>query len=754
MTAILGISAFYHDSAAALVVDGEIVAAAQEERFSRVKNDRRFPAAAIGYCLETAGITARELDFVSFYEKPLLKFDRVLETNFAVAPRGFRSFARSMPSWLKLKLHVTREFRRHLPEFARRPLFAEHHEAHAASAFFPSPFEEAAILTVDGVGEWATATMGVGRGNRIELLRELRFPHSVGLLYSAFTYYCGFEVDSGEYKLMGLAPYGEPTYVDVILNRIVDLRPDGSLWLDLSYFDYCHGLRMTSAKFHQLFGGPPREPDEPLQQRHLDIAASIQRVTEDILLRMARHIHSQTGKRRLCLAGGVALNAVANGRILTEGPFEDVWIQPAAGDSGGALGAALLVWHQLQERPRTPSPADSQRGSLLGPEFAADQIRTCLNERGAAFRELADEASLCTEVARLLAAQKVVGWFQGRMEFGPRALGNRSILADARNAGMQAVLNQKIKFRESFRPFAPAILAECAVDFFQLPATSSSPYMLLVTELQPSQRTPISNPEPQGLERLNIVRSQIPAVTHVDDSARLQTVDAARNATFAALLQEFRRQTGCPLLVNTSFNVRDEPIVCSPADAYDCFLATDMDVLVLGKFVLLKEQQMRTAVRPRPPGNRSRQSPTPALLAGERFFDLNETATPRQLRVFGMGLLVLTGLLLLVAVRSSTWTMPWWTLAGATAVTAAVFGALPAARQSIYRIYSLAAYPVSWAVSLCALSVIYYLVLTPIALCRRLCGHDVLQLRADRSAATWWRERRTTVDRERYLRQF
>jgi len=755
MTAILGISALYHDSAAALVVDGTIIAAAQEERFSRVKNDRRFPTSAIRYCLEAGGLDPSQIDFVGYFEKPLLKFDRVVETSCAVAPRGFRPFARSIPSWLKDKLHVTREVWRNLPGFTRRVLFAEHHESHAASAFFPSPFEEAAILTLDGVGEWATATVGIGRGNHVELLRELRFPHSLGLLYSAFTYYCGFEVDSGEYKLMGLAPYGEPTYVDLITRHLVDVKPDGSLWLDMSYFDYSHGLRMTSEKFHQLFGGPPRAPGAPTEQRHLDLAASVQQVTEEIVLRMVRHVHEQTGLRNLCLAGGVALNAVANGRIVRESPFEGLWIQPAAGDAGGALGAALFVWHQLLGNARTPAPDDTQRGSLLGPEFNADQVRACLNQRGAVIRELPTEAALCAEVASLLSAQKVVGWFQGRLEFGPRALGSRSILADPRDPGMQKVLNLKIKFRESFRPFAPAVLAEQTREWFELPAGHASPYMLIVTDVCPSKRLPQSaESEPRGLARQAIIRSQIPAVTHVDNSARLQTVDAHRNPRLTLLLEEFHKQTGCPLLVNTSFNVRDQPIVCSPADAYDCFMNTDMDVLAIGNFVLLKDQQPATPRRSLVKPTSQQSLATPALMAGEGFVDLHETATPTQLKVFGGGLVAMSGVLVLMALRSTGWPAVWWCLSGLLAACAAVFWARPPVRQWIYRAFMYAAFPMSWVISTVVLGLIYFGILTPIALCLRLRGRDMLQLRPDPGRPSRWCERAPVIDRDRYLRQF
>jgi carbamoyltransferase len=591
----LGISAFYHDSAAALVVDGQIVAAAQEERFTRKKHDAGFPSHAVDFCLKHAGLSVRDLDFVGFYDKPLLKFERLLETYLAFAPAGFRSFLQAMPVWLKQKLYLPREMRRGLHgAYRKRYIFTEHHESHAASAFFPSPFEEAAILTLDGVGEWATASCGHGRGNRIALTHELRFPHSLGLLYSAFTYFCGFRVNSGEYKLMGLAPYGEPRYRDLILDKLIDLKPDGSFRMDLSYFNYCTGLTMTSRKFDQLFGGPPRKPESPLTQREMDLAASVQQVTEEIMLRMARFVHEQTGLKNLCLAGGVALNCVGNGRILREGPFENVWIQPAAGDAGGALGVALFIWHQLLGNARqVVAASDSQHGSLLGPQFGRGEIRQFLDRVGAKYREYDNDDELCEAVANLIAGEKVIGWLQGRMEFGPRALGSRSILGDARSRAMQSVMNLKIKFRESFRPFAPSVLQERASDFFALRQQTQSPYMLLVAPVQPDRRVQLNGEERglQGIDKLKLCRSQVPAVTHVDYSARVQTVDPERHGRYYRLLKKFEEKTGCPVVINTSFNVRGEPIVCTPEQAYRCFLATNMDVLVLENFVLLKEDQ-------------------------------------------------------------------------------------------------------------------------------------------------------------------
>ncbi len=597
MTAILGVSAFYHDAAAALVVDGRIVAAAQEERFTRRKHDYTFPVNAIEYCLAEAGLLPQDLDYVGFYDKPFLKFERLLETYLAYAPAGFGSFLAALPLWLRQKLHLPRELRKGLGgAYRNRFVFTEHHESHAASAFFPSPFDEAAILTLDGVGEWATASFGTGRGNRIELTHELRFPHSLGLLYSAFTYFTGFKVNSGEYKLMGLAPYGEPRFAAVILEHLIDLKEDGSFRMDMSYFNYCQGLTMTSRRFDDLFEGPARKPESPVTAREMDIAASIQLVTEEIMLRSARHVHSLTGMRRLCLAGGVALKCVGNGRILREGPFEDVWIQPAAGDAGGALGVALFIWHQLLDNPRASMaavPSDRQCGSLLGPRYDADTIRAYLDSVGAVYHEFADEVGLCEDVSDLLAAGRVVGWFQGRMEFGPRALGSRSILGDARSESMQSTMNLKIKFRESFRPFAPSILRERVDEFFEMRPGEDSPYMLLVAPVQPAQRRRVNGNETSltGIDKLKVQRSTVPAVTHVDYSVRVQTVDAERHGRYYQLLRAFERKTGCPVVINTSFNVRGEPIVCRPAEAYRCFLATNMDVLVLEQFVLLREEQ-------------------------------------------------------------------------------------------------------------------------------------------------------------------
>jgi carbamoyltransferase len=603
LTTILGISAFYHDSAAAFVADGEIVAAAQEERFTRKKHDPAFPSSAIAYCLQQAGKTARDVDYVVFYEKPFRKFERLIETYLAFAPAGFPSFRMAMPVWIKEKIRLPHVIREGLGEASKVPIvFTDHHESHAASAFFPSPYDEAAILTLDGVGEWSTATMGVGRGNKIELTKHLQFPHSLGLLYSAFTYYCGFKVNSGEYKLMGLAPYGKPVYADRIKQHLIDLKPDGSFWLDMQYFNYCHGLTMTSRKFHDLFGGPPRNPETEIAQRHMDLAASIQAVTEEAMLLMGRQLFQETGQSKLVLAGGVALNCVGNGRLLREGPFDDIWIQPAAGDAGGALGAALFVWHQLLEKPRPASRADHQKGSFLGNAFPSSDVTSFLDRAGAKYRCASSEAELVDQVVDLLTKEKIVGWFQGRMEFGPRALGARSIIGDPRSPKMQATMNLKIKFRESFRPFAPVVLRDEASKWFALDAGHESPYMLLVAPVLESHRLPVTDAmretmahDPDLRNRVNIPRSDIPAVTHVDYSARLQTIDPDRNPRMTSLLRAFFKRTGCPVLVNTSFNVRGEPIVCTPEDAYRCFLGTEMDALVLEDVILLKED---VAARP------------------------------------------------------------------------------------------------------------------------------------------------------------
>ena len=616
---ILGLSAYYHDSAACLVEDGRIVAAAQEERFTRRKHDASFPTRAVEYCLREAGITTKALDLVGFYEKPLVKFDRLLETYAACAPLGWTSYLMAMPLWLSEKLWMTDDIRDRVEGYGGEILFGDHHESHAASAFYPSPFEQAAIVTMDGVGEWATSSIGVGRGNEIELLRELRFPHSLGLLYSAFTYFTGFRVNSGEYKVMGLAPYGEPKYVGAIKDHLLEIRDDGSLWMNMEYFTYPHGLTMTGRRFEALFDGPARKPESRLTQREMDLARSVQEITEEVMLKMARFTSRETGMRDLCLAGGVALNCVGNGRILRERIFDQIWIQPAAGDAGGAVGVALALWHRHLEKPRTspeasgawerpdrtagavgsadrktPRYADGMSGSFLGPRFTEREIQTFLETHGYPARRV-EPGAVADQIAALMAQEKVVGLFQGRMEFGPRALGGRSILGDARSPAMQSVMNLKIKFRESFRPFAPAVLRERVSEWFDLDV--DSPYMLLVADVLPSRRLPLPADAGTrwGIEKLNVPRSTIPAVTHVDYSARIQTIRRDTNALYYDIIDAFYRRTGCPVVVNTSFNVRGEPIVCTPEDAYRCFMRTNMDVLALENFILVKSEQTPVA---------------------------------------------------------------------------------------------------------------------------------------------------------------
>ena len=594
---ILGISAYYHDSAACLLRNGEIVAAAQEERFTRKKHDAAFPANAVRYCLSEAGISAKDVQHVAFYDKPFLKFERLLETYIAFAPRGFQSFRVAIPVWLREKLFLKDLLNKELTkldpyqDWLSRLLFGEHHMSHAASAFFPSPFESAAVLTLDGVGEWATSSLAVGTGNMLEVQREIHFPHSLGLLYSAFTYYTGFKVNSGEYKLMGLAPYGEPRYVDLIYANLIDVKNDGSFRLNLEYFDYCTGLTMTNERFAELFGGHARRAEEPLTQKHMDLAASIQKVTEDIMLKLTRAAAKQTGQRNLCLAGGVALNCVANGKILRDGAFERIWIQPASGDAGGALGAALSTHYGLLNQPRTVSSgADSMRGSYLGPAYSQADIEASLTAAGARFETLSDE-QLFVRSAQDLADGRALGWFQGRMEFGPRALGGRSILGDPRSPTMQKTLNLKVKYRESFRPFAPSVLCEDVKDWFEF--DGNSPYMLLVADIVKPRRRAMTDAEQAlfGIDKLNVPRSDLPAVTHVDYSARLQTVHPDTNARYHALLTEFKRITGCPVVINTSFNVRGEPIVCTPADAFRCFMGSEIESLAVGNAYLHKAQQ-------------------------------------------------------------------------------------------------------------------------------------------------------------------
>jgi carbamoyltransferase len=594
---ILGLSAYYHDSAAALIRDGDILAAAQEERFTRKKHDAGFPGQAIEYCLKQADTRLSDVDYVVFYDKPILKFDRLIETYLAYAPSGFRSFAAAMPVWLKEKLYLKGLLRKELAlvgdctaKALPKLLFTEHHQSHAASAFFASPFERAAVLCMDGVGEWATTSVWLGEGGTLTPQWEIDFPHSLGMLYSAFTYFTGFKVNSGEYKLMGLAPYGEPKYVDAILDHVIDLKDDGTFRLDMSFFEYTTGLKMTNTRFDKLFDGPPRKAESSITQREMDIARSIQAVTEEVVMRIGASVHQELGTENLCMAGGVALNCVANGRLLREGPFERIWIQPAAGDAGGALGAALAIWHQYLENPRAANDGDAMSGSYLGPRYDNPSIGSYLDSIGAAYVCLDDE-ELLDRVAGLLADENVVGWFQGRMEFGPRALGGRSIIGDPRSRTMQSVMNLKIKYRESFRPFAPSILYEHVADCFEL--SESSPYMLLVAPVRESIRIPMTNEQSSlfGIEKLNVPRSEIPAVTHVDYSARVQTVHEDTNPRYYNLLKKFEKRTGCPALINTSFNVRGEPIVCTPEDAYRCFMRTEMDYLVLENYLLAKPDQ-------------------------------------------------------------------------------------------------------------------------------------------------------------------
>ncbi len=612
-TRILGISAYYHDSAACLVEDGRIVAAAQEERFTRKKHDAAFPTQAVAYCLREAGITAAELDHVGFYEKPLIKFARLLETYVASAPLGLQSYIMAMPLWLGEKLWMADDIADRLEGYEGEVLFGEHHESHAASAFYPSPFEEAAVVTMDGVGEWATSSIGVGRGHSLEVVRELRFPHSLGLLYSAFTYFAGFKVNSGEYKVMGLAPYGEPKYVEAIKDHVIEIKDDGSLWMNQEYFTYAHGLRMTGSRMERLLGGPAREPESKLTQREMDLARSVQEITEEVMLKMTAFAHRESGMKDLCLAGGVALNCVGNGRILREGPFAQIWIQPAAGDAGGALGVAMSIWHKHLGRPRAsaesagtwqrpstvPAPAvpryaDGMSGSYLGPRYSDAEIQAAVDRGGWVARQV-DRATLAREVAAFLADEKVVGLLQGRMEFGPRALGARSIIGDARSPKMQSVMNLKIKFRESFRPFAPAVLREHAGEWFEL--DGDSPYMLLVADVRPDRRIPVPESEGQlwGIDKLNVPRSTVPAITHVDYSARIQTVRRDTAPLYYDIISAFHARTGCPVIINTSFNVRGEPMVCSPDDAYRCFMRSNIDVLVIENFVLEKVAQPERA---------------------------------------------------------------------------------------------------------------------------------------------------------------
>jgi carbamoyltransferase len=745
---ILGISAFYHDSAACLVRDGKIIAAAQEERFSRKKHDARFPRHAIDYCLREAGLSgAAQLDLVAFYEKPFLKFDRLLSTYLSCAPLGLRSFLKAMPVWMKEKIWLKATIRDEL-RFDGPLIFPEHHESHAASAFFPSPFESAAVLTIDGVGEWTTTSVGKGEGNQVELLEDLRFPHSLGLLYSAFTYYLGFRVNSGEYKVMGLAPYGEPKFQELILSELIDLKPDGSFRLNLRYFDFMAGLTMTNRAFDRLLGGPPRKLEAELTQRHMDLAHSIQAVAEEVMLRLALHAHAVTGSRHLCLAGGVALNCVGNGRILREGPFEKIWIQPAAGDAGGALGAALLGWHHYHKQPREiAANGDAQHGSLLGPAYdAAEFVR-----RQAIPHVELPENELMSRVAGLLEEGKVVGWFQGRMEFGPRALGNRSILGDPRRPDMQEKLNLKIKFRESFRPFAPSVLEERASDCFEL--RESSPYMLVVAPVRQELRVnncsrPVGCVGSDFAAVLRQRRSTLPAVTHVDCSARVQTVAAADNSRFHRLLSEFERRTSCPVLVNTSFNVRGEPPVCTPEDAYRCFMHTEMDYLVLGNCLVDKAAASRS-------GGLQTAGLKPTAIWRPQFLDEElqklDCSVP-ALRRFAFticALLVSLGAFMLWRHRTAGWPL----LSLALLLLAAAILA-PSLLRFVYRPWMILAILLGSVASRIMLAFAFFLVVTPIGLLQRLCGKSALEFSLRPDQTSYWQPRTTRRVPADYEKQF
>jgi carbamoyltransferase len=743
---ILGISAFYHDSAAALIRDDTLIAAAQEERFTRIKHDYRFPNHAIDYCLKEGEISPSDLKYVAFYDKPFLKFERILESYLHYAPRGIHSFIKAIPVWIKQKIWIKSLIREALPGFAGEILFPEHHRSHAASAFFPSPFSDAAIITTDGVGEWTTTSVGFGRGNSITLLQELRFPHSLGMLYSAFTYYTGFKVNSGEYKVMGLAPYGEPKYVRTILDQLIDVKQDGSFHLNLDYFNFPVGLTMTNRKFHRLFGGPPREPESRLSQKEMDLARSVQEVTELILERMSRHAKAQTGSDYLVLAGGVALNCVANGKLLRETDYKDIWVQPAASDAGGALGAALSVYYEYLEQPRKIEHGhDSLQGSYLGPEFSDSEIREFLDRYHIPSHHLSD-AEVIKETAALLAEGKVVGWFQGRMEFGPRALGARSILGDPRSPGMQKKMNLKIKFRESFRPFAPSILLEAVGKYFQF--DRPSPYMLFVADVAEDKCLEVSKEEEQlfGIDKLNVVRSEIPAVTHVDYSARLQTVDGQTNAKYRALLTEFASKTGCPLLVNTSFNVRGEPIVCTPLDAYKCFMRTEMDNLVLGNYILHKTEQPKTI-----PGISWEDGFSQGRFTAKesKIMDKSKFKDRKEWRKFGIGLSII--LIMLGTIQwimgKSLFPMVYLT-AGIVLVSAFLF---PVILKPLFILFSYIGLVLGWVMTRVILSAFFFLVLTPIGLLSRLVGKRYLQMGFGTAETTYWKTHQEKTASKQYF---
>ena len=728
---ILGISAFYHDSAAVLIRDGSLVAAAQEERFTRIKHDYQFPDNAINYCLKEGKISPSDLDYVAFYDKPFLKFERILESYLHYAPSGISSFIKAMPVWIKKKIWIKSLIQDALHGFEGKILFPEHHRSHAASAFFPSPFREAAILTTDGVGEWTTTSIGFGTGNSIKLLQELRFPHSLGMLYSAFTYYTGFKVNSGEYKVMGLAPYGEPKYVQTILDHLIDVREDGSFRLNLEYFNFPVGLTMTNRKFNRMFGGPPRKPESKITQKEMDMARSVQEVTEFILKRISCHAEEETGAKYLVLAGGVALNCVANGKLLRETNFEDIWVQPAASDAGGALGAALAVWYEyLGNEREVAEEKDCQQGSYLGPEFADSEIQNFLNQGNIPSHHLSD-TDLIKKTAELLAKEKIIGWFQGRMEFGPRALGARSILADPRSPGMQRKLNLKIKFRESFRPFAPSILKDAVKNYFQV--NRPSPYMLFVAEIVKNKRRAVSKEEQKlfGIDKLNVVRSEIPAVTHVDYSARLQTVDGSTNEKFHKLLKEFGNQTGHPILVNTSFNVRGEPIVCTPEDAYKCFMKTEMDYLVLGNYLLDKKEQ------PDSTSKNSQKSKPGADRAKTSILDKSKFKDQREWRKFGIGLSIILTILGTIQWIKGISIFPIFYFGAGIVLTSSLL--LPAILKPLFITFSYIGFVLGWVMTRVILSVLFFLVITPIGLISRLLGKRYLQTDFKGKKTSYWK---------------
>jgi len=747
---ILGISAFYHDSAASLIRDGTIIAAAQEERFSRIKHDYKFPTQAINYCLGEERISPSDLEYVAFYDKPFLKFERILESYLHYAPIGISSFIKAIPVWIKKKIWIKSLIQEELPGFDGEILFPEHHRSHAASAFLPSSFSEAAIVTTDGVGEWTTTSIGFGKENSVKLLQELQFPHSLGMLYSAFTYYTGFRVNSGEYKVMGLAPYGKPKYVQTILDNLIDIKEDGSFHLNLEYFNFPVGLTMTNRKFNHLFDGPPRKPESKITQREMDLARSVQEVTELILKRICRHAKVETGAKNLVLAGGVALNCVANGKLLRDNAFEDIWVQPAASDAGGALGAALSVWYEYLGNSRAVEHGyDAQQGSYLGPRFSNSEIREFLESHHIPFHQLSD-TEVIKQTATLLAEKNVVGWFQGRMEFGPRALGARSILADPRSPEMQKKLNLKIKFRESFRPFAPSVLENAVKKYFQF--DRPSPYMLFVAEVAEDKRRPTSKEEQQlfGIDRLNVVRSEIPAVTHVDCSARLQTVNENTNKKYHALLKEFGKQTGHPVLVNTSFNVRGEPIVCTPHDAYKCFMRTEMDYLVLENYLLDKKEQPETT-----PGISWKENFAMGRFTPKKspIMDTSKFKDRRELRKFGIGLSIILAILGTIQLIRGISLFPiFYSTAGMVLASGLLF---PVILKPLFILFSYIGFALGWAMTRIILSALFFLVLTPISLLSRLVGKRYLQTDIGKNETSYWKEHREqTASKEYFEKQY